>query len=159
MGLFRKDRNFEILLGFMCFVPPCVSNKVPKGVLNGTPVRFHVHNIRSLIASPMLNKKFLILFPQFPFPSTYVPCLYVICFVNCAHVLPLVLKCPDVNPTSPHSYPIFFAQCLTLLVDGPDGKPVYSSRWPQCPAPTSAPSKKSRLTNLAQCNILIWFCA
>lgn len=89
MGLFRKDRNLKFFLGFMCFVPPCAPNKVPKGVLNGTPVRFHVHNICSLIACPMLYEKFLILFAQFPFPSTNVPCLYVICFVNCAHVLSL----------------------------------------------------------------------
>ncbi len=110
----------------MCFVPLFVPNKVPKGVLNGTPVRFHVHNIRSLIASPMLYEKFLNLVPSVPI-SFYIcsPCLYVICFVNCAHVLPSVLKFPDVNPTSPNSYPIFLAQCLTLLVDGPNGKPVY----------------------------------
>lgn len=84
MGLFMKDRNLKFFWG-LCFDP----NKVPRGVLNGTPVRFHVHNIRSLIASPMLYEKFLILFPQFPFPSTNVPCSYVICFVNCAHVLSL----------------------------------------------------------------------
>jgi hypothetical protein len=126
MGLLGKDRHLKFFWG-LCVLFPLVFpirfqrvfSMVPQFVFMSTAFVLRSHSLCFMKSSLSCSLSSHFLLHMFLVYISYV-------FVNCAHFLPSVLKCPDVNPTSPNSYPIFLAQCLTLLANGPDGKPVYS---------------------------------